>query len=243
MRRMMLALTILLLAPGVAHAGGGEVDTSGCAGYSEGSDISMLDSCFSGTAHFAPSDTTITITNNGFMPHSLTAVDGSFDTGLLEAGVSADLSVSEPGIYQVFCSLHGTAAGEGMAGVLVVGEAVPASMSAPLDVSSFEASVEEKVAAESEAIWGAMENHGRTMGEIRSVQADMALALERLAPAEGPTQSVATTSDVGPERVVVLIVVGLAVGIALATLLTVLRLRLPPTGSERMHAASESPGG
>lgn len=242
MRRVMLVLVILLLAPGVALAGGGGVDTSACAGYGEGTDISMQDSCFSGTAHFAPSDTAITVTNNGFMPHSLTAVDGSFDTGLLEAGVTADLSVSEPGIYQVFCTLHGTAAGEGMAGVLIVGEAVPASMAAPLDVSSFETTVEEKVVAGSEAIRQAMENQGRTMGEIRSVQADMATALERLAPAEGAT-AVAVPDD--SERLVILIGIGLAVGVALTTLLAVLQSRIggaSASRSEMLQPASESPG-
>lgn len=127
MRRLLLVL-VLMVAPGVAHAGGGGVDTSGCAGYSEGTTVSMRDSCFAGTAHFAPSGTPITISNDGVLPHTLTAVDGSFDTGDVGAGQSTELTLTEPGIYRVFCSYHGTAAGEGMAGVVVVGDpATPVS--------------------------------------------------------------------------------------------------------------------
>ncbi len=180
MRRLMIALTVLLLVPGVAHAGGGGVDPSACAGYSEGTEIAMQDSCFSGTAHFVPSGTTVTVTNVGFMPHSITAVDGSFDTGLVDGGGTAELSFGEPGIYRVFCTLHGTAAGEGMAGVVLVGDALPDAMAAPLDVSSFEG----VVAGHAETIRQAMENQGRTMGEIRSMQRDIGATLDQLVPTE-----------------------------------------------------------
>ncbi len=239
MRRLLFALAMRLLIPGVAHAGGGGVDPSACAGYSEGTEIAMQDSCFSGTAHFAPSDTTITVSNVGFMPHSLTAVDGSFDTGLLDAGGTAEINVGESGIYRVFCTLHGTAAGDGMAGLLVVGEAVPASMAAPLDVSSFE----EVVGGHTETIRAAMENQGRTMGQIRSMQNDIVATLDQIARTDTPTQ-VAVADD--SERLVVLIGIGLAVGVALTTLLTMLmRFRVGrrhPIRSEVLQTASESPG-
>lgn len=235
MRRVLLAVALLLTIPGVAVAGGG-VDTSGCAGYSEGSDVSMRDSCFAGTAHFVPSDTAITVSNDGALPHTYTAVDGSFDTGQVEPGESAQLTFDDPGVYRVFCTLHGTAAGEGMAGVVVVGEAVPASMSAPLDFPPFE----EIVAAETEPIWRAMDRQGRVMGEIRSVQADIEDALVGL---ETPPPAVVEPPEMGEERVVILVLVGLAVGVALASLLTVLRLRITGTPGEktgRMQNPSES---
>lgn len=239
MRKLLFVLAMLLAIPGVAHAGGGGVDLSACAGYSEGTEINMQDSCFSGTAHFVPSDTTVTVSNVGFLPHSLTAVDGSFDTGVLDAGGTAEISVGESGIYRVFCSLHGTAAGEGMAGLLVVGEAVPASMAAPLDVSSFE----DVIAGHSETIRQAMENQGRTMGDIRSMQSDIVATLDQLAPSESATQ-VAVADD--SEGLVVPIGIGLAVGIALTTLLTMLvRFRVGgsnPARPEVLHAAPESPG-
>jgi len=240
MRRLLAVFVLVMAVPGVAHAGGGGVDVSGCAGYGEGDTISMRDSCFAGTAHFVPSDTPVAVRNDGGMSHSLTAVDGGFDTGLVDPGQSAVLTFDEPGIYRVFCTLHGTAAGEGMAGVVVVGEAVPASMAAPLDVTGFQ----EVVAGESETIRQAMENQGRTMGEIRSLQADMSQTLAGLETTEPVSSQVATVPEVGPERLVVLILVGLAAGIALASLLTVLRLRIGETStvrSERFETPAEVP--
>jgi plastocyanin len=132
MRRLLVSCVILMLMPGVAWAGGGH-GTSACTGFGEGTAVSMQDSCFTGTAHFAPSGTTINVTNDGGLPHTLTAVDGSFDTGQVAPGSSVELTIDEPGIYRVFCSLHGTAQGEGMAGVLIVGEAAAGSVAAPSD--------------------------------------------------------------------------------------------------------------
>ena len=74
----------LTLIPGVASAGGG--GGSQCPGFATGTTVSMLDSCFSGTAHFAPTETTITISNDGELAHTFTAVDGSFDSGQLQPG-------------------------------------------------------------------------------------------------------------------------------------------------------------
>jgi hypothetical protein len=229
MRRLLAVFVLVMAVPGVAHAGGGGVDVSGCAGYGEGDTISMRDSCFAGTAHFVPSDTLVAVRNDGAMSHSLTAVDGAFDTGLVDPGQSAQLTFDEPGIYRVFCSLHGTAAGEGMAGVVVVGQAVPASMAAPADTSGFEETVE----VQGRTIRQAMENQGRTMGEIRSLQADMSQTLAGLETNGSAVSPAVVTTEVGPERLVVLILVGLAAGIALASLLTVLRLRIGDTSTGR----------
>jgi plastocyanin len=141
MRRLLVACVILMLLPGVAWAGGGGVNTSACAGYGEGTVVSMQDSCFAGTAHFAPSGTAITISNDGGLPHTLTAVDGSFDTGQVAPGASKEVTIDEPGIYRVFCSLHGTPQGDGMAGVLVIGEAAAALLPASADPSAVPAAV------------------------------------------------------------------------------------------------------
>jgi hypothetical protein len=82
----------------------------------------MRDSCFEGTAQFVPAGGTINVFNEGEVPHSLSAVDGSFDTGNLEAGERAEFAVGAAGVIRYYCKLHGTASGEGMAGVIIVGE-------------------------------------------------------------------------------------------------------------------------
>ncbi|HEX6301780.1 MAG TPA: hypothetical protein VF148_15075 [Acidimicrobiia bacterium] len=224
MRRLFIAVAMLMLIPAVATAGGGGVDTSGCAGYREGTDLSMKDSCFAGTAHFAPSGTTLTVSNDGELPHTFTAVDGSFDTGEVASGNTAQLSVDEPGIYRVFCSLHGTAQGDGMAGVLVVGDAVPASVAAPADTSAISAAV----AAETDGIIRAVESQQSTLRGLNATEAKLLVALDRFdgETSAAPPQVITVGDEVSPVSLVVLLVVGLATGLALSALLMVLRLRI-----------------
>jgi hypothetical protein len=85
----------------------------------------MRDSCFEGVAHFAQAGTKLVVHNEGKIPHSFTAVNGSFDTGLLDQGETAEISLPEAGLVRVYCVLHGTAQGHGMAGVLVIGNPAP----------------------------------------------------------------------------------------------------------------------
>lgn len=241
MRRLFVAVAALMLIPAVASAGGGGVDTSGCTGFQEGVDVSMKDSCFAGTAHFAPSGTTLTVSNDGELPHTLTAVDGSFDTGQVAPGTTAQLRVDEPGIYRVFCSLHGTAQGEGMAGVLVVGEAVPASMAAPVDTSAISAAV----AAETVGIVRAIESQQSTLRGLNATEAKLMVALDQFDAEMSavPPQVITVDDEVSPVSLVVLLVVGLAAGLALSALLMVLRLRIvggEPGRLERSEPSVES---
>ena len=223
MRKLLIAVAVLTLIPGVASAGGGG-DISRCPGFATGTAVSMLDSCFNGTAHFAPSNTTITISNDGALPHTFTAVDGSFNSGQLAPGETFELTVSEPGIIQVFCTLHGTAEGQGMAGVLVVGEAEPLPVSAQINV----AAIKEVVAEEDGAIIEAIESQSQLLDDL---VADQALLIEILeeepsASAMGPTPSPAIVTvpvESATERIWVAVVSGLAAGLAFAALMTVRR--------------------
>jgi LPXTG-motif cell wall-anchored protein len=49
---------------------------------------------------------TVTWTNNGPTPHSATAPDGSFDTGILPAGQSSSHTFGEAGTYSYICTPH-----------------------------------------------------------------------------------------------------------------------------------------
>lgn len=151
MKRLAIAMALIVSIPGVASAGGGRGDMSQCQGFATGTSISMLDSCFDAVAHSAPTDTAITISNDGALPHTFTAVDGSFDSGNLEPGQDFELIVDKPGIYQVFCTLHGTAEGAGMAGVLVVGEPEPGPVAATLDTGAIREAVAEENRADASA--------------------------------------------------------------------------------------------
>jgi hypothetical protein len=123
-RILLLTSAVVALLPSAALAGGGGGGAI-CSGFAESDTVRLLDSCIEGTAHFTEPGV-VTVRNDGAFPHDYTAVDGTFQTGLLDPGASAPINVDEPGVYRVRCTLHSDAEGGGMAGVLVVGE--PAEM-------------------------------------------------------------------------------------------------------------------
>jgi hypothetical protein len=219
MRRLLLAITMITLIPGVASAGGGGGEGM-CPGFASGTTVSMMDSCFAGIAHFAPADTTITIVNQGLAPHTLTAVDGSFDTGEVLPGDSYELTIDEPGIYQVFCRLHGTADGKGMAGVLVVGEAEPLPMSAPpIDI----AAIRQAMTDENQVVAEALDGQSQAIREVTMAEIALRHTVEKLAASDEGSSTAATpqivTVPADPAGAPwIPVAAGLAAGISLAVL-------------------------
>ena len=59
-----------------------------------------------GFAAVVPVGGTITWSNMGSQAHSVTATDGSFDTGLVDAGGSASLQFDTPGTFAYMCTPH-----------------------------------------------------------------------------------------------------------------------------------------
>ncbi len=53
-----------------------------------------------------PAGQTVAWTNSGSLPHTATAVDGLFDTGLLAPGAREQLGFDTPGIYSYACTPH-----------------------------------------------------------------------------------------------------------------------------------------
>ncbi len=53
-----------------------------------------------------PVGATIRWTNRDTAPHSATATDGSWDTGLLSRGDSAEVTLAQPGAFEYFCTVH-----------------------------------------------------------------------------------------------------------------------------------------
>jgi plastocyanin len=151
MRRILLVVAVATIAvlpwsvPAMAGGGGHE---SACAGYATGQTVEMYDSCFSGSAQFVGAGTTVRIINRGELPHSLTAADGSFGTGTLQPGQSASIDVGEAAVVRVFCELHGTRQGDGMAGLLVVGEPTTALAGSDLVPAELETTSEELPSAD-----------------------------------------------------------------------------------------------
>jgi plastocyanin len=68
--------------------------------------VTVRDDRFADSRQTVPAGTTVTWTHKGNNGHTVTALDGSFDSGLLERGDEFSFTFSEPGIYQYICRQH-----------------------------------------------------------------------------------------------------------------------------------------
>jgi len=66
--------------------------------------------------------TEVEFESRGQNPHTVTADDGSFDSGTLVHGDEFSHRFDQPGVYAFTCILHGKAGGIGMTGIVVVGD-------------------------------------------------------------------------------------------------------------------------
>ncbi|HJU81534.1 MAG TPA: plastocyanin/azurin family copper-binding protein [Acidimicrobiia bacterium] len=224
MRRTFLLTTILVLAlvPAVAGAGGGG-SMSLCPAFSSGTTVSVLDSCFNGIAHNAPVGETLTVRNDGEIPHTVTAIDGSFDTGQLAPGETATLSFDEAGIYKVYCTLHGSVDGSGMAGLLIVGDPDPAFVAAPIDPEQIKSDVSAAVADGNQSLAAKVAGHERLLTGIMQGQTALSEKLDRLDSAAETPIVVSVPEAEG--FTLLAVAAGLGVGLALAAMLAVLLRR------------------
>jgi plastocyanin len=82
--------------------------------------VSATDNEFSPEEIEVEAGTTITWTNNGDAPHTVTADNGSFESGNMDPGDEFSETFSEQGRYPYYCEYHGAPDGQGMSGVVVV---------------------------------------------------------------------------------------------------------------------------
>jgi plastocyanin len=226
MRRLFLLTTILVLAmvPAVAGAGGGG-SISLCPAFSSGTTVSVLDSCFNGIAHTAPLGETLTVRNDGEFPHTVTAIDGSFDTGQLAPGETTTLSFDEAGIYKVYCTLHGSVDGLGMAGLLIVGEPDPAFVAAPIDPEQIKSDVSAAVADGNQTLAATVAGHERLLTGIVQGQTALSQKIDRLDSAAETARPIVVSVPEAEGFTLLAVAAGLGVGLAFAALLAVLLRR------------------
>lgn len=119
LRRAVLIVTGMVVGLGIAIAGYQTVAATG------GSVTVGPDTAFHDGANPSSSTTTITagqsvtFTWSGALQHSVTADDGSFDSGVKGSGTFVQ-TFNTPGTYRYYCSVHGAAGGLGMSGVITV---------------------------------------------------------------------------------------------------------------------------
>ena len=124
MHRALAALLGLLLVAGCGGADDGGEPISG-----DDVVVDMFDNRYEFTEVNVTVGGTVTFVGAGRNPHNAVAADGSWSTedmfGSLEQleDDEAVLTFDEEGEYVFFCTFHGNAEGDGMAGTLIVGPA------------------------------------------------------------------------------------------------------------------------
>src|SRR6185503_14088768 len=78
--------------------------------------VEIIDNSFSPNKITVPVGATVVWTHKGQKPHTVTADDGSFDSGKLENGASFKQTFGTVGTFPYFCQFHGGKGSEGMAG-------------------------------------------------------------------------------------------------------------------------------
>lgn len=94
----------------------------------EGADVDVVDVAFEPTEVSIEAGGTVTWTQSGDLPHTVTADDGSFDShpdcsggsDCMASGDTFSQSFDEPGTYAYYCRIHGGPGGTGMAGTITV---------------------------------------------------------------------------------------------------------------------------
>ncbi len=112
MRRL---LAIILLLAVVLFAGG-------CQSYGKpapapapgatGSSITISNFAFSPASITVPAGTTVTWTNKDSPTHTVSAKDGTFDSGNLATGATFSYTFSQKGTFEYSCKLHPSMSGK-----------------------------------------------------------------------------------------------------------------------------------
>ena len=119
-------VAVAILAAVTVACGGSDSE----GGVLEGDDVEVLmfDNRFEYTEIKIPVGGSVNWIGAGANPHNAVDADEEWSTetvfGSLEQyeGDEAVLTYDKPGEYVFFCTFHGNAEGEGMAGILIVGE-------------------------------------------------------------------------------------------------------------------------
>jgi len=84
--------------------------------------VEIEDNKFTPNKITVPVGATLIWTNKGQKPHTVTADDGSFDSGTLNNGGNFSQTFAKAGTFPYFCQFHGGKGGEGMAATIIVAD-------------------------------------------------------------------------------------------------------------------------
>ena len=110
MRRVTALLPLLVVAGLAGCGGGGGADSTseaapGATGKA-GDAVEIVDFAYAPADLTVARGTTVEFTNEDSTSHTATAKGGAFDSGTIEAGRSAEVSLDRSGTFTYFCAFH-----------------------------------------------------------------------------------------------------------------------------------------
>ena len=97
---------IAVVAVALTGFGSGSGSASASAAAAEPNTITIKNFAFAPQPLTVKAGTTITVTNGDDTTHTVTAAKGEFDTGEVDGGTTAQITVDRPGTYAYFCDIH-----------------------------------------------------------------------------------------------------------------------------------------
>ena len=101
-------LAALLLVPAIAAAASsapvGRAEEPGAAQVAE--NVSIVDFTFEPMVVITSVGSTVTWTNTGAVPHTVTSDVATFDSGILNSGGTFSMTFTAPGTYTYHCAIH-----------------------------------------------------------------------------------------------------------------------------------------
>jgi plastocyanin len=82
--------------------------------------VQIADDAFAPPAISVPVGTTLVWSRSGAHPHTVTADDGSFDSGVLRGPQTFEHTFTTAGEFAYYCDIHGGPGGAGMSARVIV---------------------------------------------------------------------------------------------------------------------------
>jgi plastocyanin len=98
--------TVVVREPAPAEEPGDGQGNPPADAVSAATSVSVVDVAFAPKDIEVPVGTTVDWTNDDPFAHTVTADDGAFDSGTMDAGQVFSLTFDEPGTFDYFCAVH-----------------------------------------------------------------------------------------------------------------------------------------
>jgi plastocyanin len=103
----LVALVTVVVTLNVTSDGTSSIASAGAGkGATTPNSITIANFQFSPAPLVVSAGTEVKVTNNDGTAHTVTAVDKSFDTGHLDGGASATITLAKAGTFKYFCDIH-----------------------------------------------------------------------------------------------------------------------------------------